>query len=108
MEAGETPADWLLDGLPRLPEAMQQSGARESGASRAVVDLVEALVLQPLVGRQIQVAVVAVDDESSTVVCRDPAVQARVNNRQLGLGDEVQVTVVAADPVERRVELEPT
>ncbi len=85
---------------------MQQSGGRESGAARAVVDLVEALVLQPLVGQQIEVAVVAVDDEGSTVVCRDPAVQARVRKRQLGLGDEVRVTVAAADPVERRVELE--
>ena len=56
---------------------------------------------------EIEVAVVAVDDDGSTVVCRDPAVQSRVVGDKLGLGDEVTLRVASADPVQRRVVLEP-
>jgi len=107
VEAGMRPPVWVADGLAGLPDALQRAGGRESGASRAAVDLAEALVLRPLVGRRLEVAVVAADDEGSTVVCRDPAVQARVAGHRLALGEQVAVRVEAADPVERTVTLRP-
>jgi exoribonuclease R len=107
VEAGDGPPAWVVGGLAGLPDALQRAGGRESGASRAVVDLAEALVLRPLVGQPLEVAVVAADDEGSTVVCRDPAVQARVAGHRLPLGEQVAVLVEAADPVERTVILRP-
>ena len=107
LEAGAAPPAWATDPLPDLPAALQRAGGRESGAARAAIDLVEALVLQPLVGRTIEVAVVAVDDDGSTVVCRDPALQSRIVGEKLGLGEQVTVRVVSSDPVQRRVVLDP-
>lgn len=107
LEAGDAPPAWAAEPLPDLPAALQRAGGRESGAARAAIDLVEVLVLQPLVGRTIDVAVVAVDDDGSTVVCRDPALQSRIMGEKLGLGDEVTVRVASADPVQRRVVLDP-
>ena len=108
IEAGERPADWVVERLASLPLALQKASGRESGASRAAIDLAEALVLRSMVGQRLDVAVVAVDDEGSTVVCRDPAIETRIQGRKLGLGDEITVEVAAADPVARRVTLETT
>ena len=108
VEAGDTPPAWATERLPDLPHALQSAGSHESGAARAAVDLVEALVLHPMVGRTIRVAVVASDDEGSTVVCRDPAIQSRIAGHTLGLGEEVTVRIASADPVQRQVVLEPT
>jgi exoribonuclease R len=107
LEAGETPPAWATGRLADLPSALQKAGGRESGASRAAVDLVEALVLRPLVGQDIEVAVVSADDDGSTVVCRDPAVEARIPDRKLGLGDQITVRIAAADPATRKVTLVP-
>lgn len=107
IEAGSGPPEWASTRLPELPDALRRARGRESGASRAAVDLVEALVLRPMVGRTLEVVVIAVDEGGSTVVCRGPALQARIDGPPLGLGDEVTVRVVAADPAEARVVLEP-
>jgi hypothetical protein len=50
---------------------------------------------------------VAVDERGSTLVCRGPTVQARVDGHVLGLGEPVTVRVRAADPATRRVEFAP-
>jgi exoribonuclease R len=107
LEAGETPPAWATGRLADLPAALQKAGGRESGASRAAVDLVEALVLRPMVGQDIEVAVVSADDDGSTVVCRDPAIEARIPDRKLGLGDQITVRIAAADPATRKVTLVP-
>jgi exoribonuclease R len=107
VEAGEAPPAWAIDALPGLPDTMRAAGARESNAGRAAVDLVEALVLRPMVGRRLAVTVVSADEGGSTVVCRDPAVQARVRDAQLPLGEEVVVTVTAADPTGPAITLTP-
>jgi exoribonuclease R len=106
-EQGAASPPWVTDGLPGLPDALRRTGGRESGAARAAVDLVEALLLRPLVGQTLEVTVVSADERGSTVVCRDPAVQARVDGHTLGLGDAVTVRVLAADPAARRVDLAP-
>ena len=107
VEANATPPAWVTDRLGDLPSALQKATGRESGAARAAVDLVEALVLRPMVGQTIRVAVVAADDGGSTVVCRRPAIQTRIPGHKLPLGDEVPVRIAAADPVARQVTLEP-
>jgi exoribonuclease R len=107
LEAGSAPPAWAAEGLVDLPPALQKAGGRESGANRAAVDLVEALVLRPMVGRDLEVAVVSSDDDGSTVVCRDPAIEVRIPDHRLPLGDQVTVRIAAADPATRKVTLEP-
>lgn len=98
------PAD-VVAALPELPATMARAAARQGGAARAAIDLVEALVLQPLVGDVLAATVVAADDHRSTVVVREPAVQADVDGVTLPLGDTVAVRVDAVDPLARRVTL---
>jgi exoribonuclease R len=107
VEANDTPPAWVTERLPDLPAALQRAAGREAGAARAAVDLVEALVLRPLVGRTIRVSVVSADDEGSTVVCRRPAIQVRIQGHTLPLGEELPVRIAAADPIARRITLSP-
>ena len=74
--------------------------------ARAVVDLVEALLLQGHVGRELSAAVVASGDGRSTIVLRQPAVQTDLA-QELPLGEEIRVRVEGADPIARTVDLAP-
>lgn len=93
--------------LAALPDAMGRALGRESGASRAAVDLVETLLLRPHVGQTVPATVVAVNGEGSVVVLADPAVQATVREHRLPLGERIQLRVEAVDIDARRVELTP-
>ena len=105
-ESGTPAPAWVTDALPDLPAALNRAGSRESSAVRAAVDLVEALILVPLVGHTLDVTVVSTDGDSSTVVARHPALQARVP-AALPLGEELKAQVTAADPISRQVTLTP-
>jgi exoribonuclease R len=102
--AGTAPPAELVEQLSQLPKAMAQARGKEGAVSRAVIDLVESLLLRAHVGRTLSATVVASHDERSTVVVSDPAVQADVPV-ELPLGEEVEVRVEAADPVTRTIEL---
>ena len=107
--AGAEVPEWAQAAVEVLPDVMAESGSREAAYSRAALDLVEALVLRPAVGRRFPAVVVDVDDdgERAQVQLREPAVVARARTRsRCAPGDEVDVLVRGADPVARRVELE--
>ena len=107
--AGAEVPEWAQAAVEVLPGVMAETGSREATYSRAALDLVEALVLRPAVGRRFSAVVVDVDDdgERAQVQLRDPAVVARARTRsRCAPGDEVDVLVRGADPVARRVELE--
>lgn len=106
VEGREVPG-WAADGLDVLPELMAGAGRREGAYDRAAVDLVEALVLRDAVGHRFPAVAVDVDDDRAQVQLRDPAVVARARHRGgCAPGDEVEVRVLAADPVARRLDLE--
>jgi exoribonuclease R len=103
---GTVPA-WAADALPVVPELMATARQRESAVSRAVVDLAEALVLGSRLGEVLPAVVVGTDPErGSDLQLLDPPVRARMA-APVDLGSAVDVRVVAADPVARRVSLEP-
>ena len=105
--AGTDVPEWAAAEIEVLPEVMAEATARESAYDRAALDLVEALVLRPAVGRRFPAVVVDVDDERVQVQLRDPAVVARARaTRACAPGDEVEVVVRDADPVARRIDLE--
>jgi exoribonuclease R len=101
---------WVRDALPGLPEEMRGSGHRASAYESAILDLVEAGVLAPQVGREFPGVIVDLDDRDEgrgTVTIREPAVEARVTGpAPLPLGTDVTVTLATADVSSRRVAFE--
>lgn len=105
----EVPA-WVLAGLPGLPKTLQASAQRAHTYEKAVLDLVEAGVLQQQVGEEFAAVVVDVDEKEPTrgvVVLQEPAVEARVvASSPLPLGTDVTVRLTVADVATRKVEFE--
>jgi exoribonuclease R len=93
--------------LAELPKVMARARARESGAARAAIDLVEALILCRRVGDVLDATVVSADDERSTVVIGSLAIAATVGVGHLPLGEPVRLRVEDADPTARQVRLTP-
>jgi exoribonuclease R len=89
--------------LPELPAAMARAKAREGGAARAAVDLVEALLLRPRIGEVLDATVVSAGEDRSTVVVGSLAIQASNAGAPLPLGEPNRVRVDDADPVARQV-----
>jgi exoribonuclease R len=110
--AGTPVPGWVTERLEGLPATMRESSRRANQYERDVLDLVEAAVLADEVGERFPATVVAVGDKDPTegeVMVTAPAVEARVRSasgRPLPLGAEVEVTLVEADPVARRVRFE--
>jgi exoribonuclease R len=105
--AGEEVPEWVLARLDELPGTMQSSGQRASTYENAVLDLVEATVLQKHVGARFPAVVVDVsekDPREGDVVIENPAIEGKVSSdTDLPLGTEVEVTLAEADPVRRTV-----
>ena len=106
---GGRPPDWVMDTLDDLPSVMGRARSRESALERNVVDLTEALVLEPEVGRRFDAVVTVVDREGrATIQLRRPAVIAALEDPGAAEpGDELTVELVAADPEARRVTFRP-
>lgn len=106
--AGSPVPDWVLAALPALPETMQKADRRANQYERAIVDLVEAIVLSPRVGETFNATVVEIDRDDprrGTMMLREPAIEAPVtSDGPLPLGAQVDVTLVEADPLKRITE----
>jgi exoribonuclease R len=106
LHRGEVPPSAIVEGLEELPRAMGAARSREGSVDRAVVDLVESLLLESRVGTTMPATVVAVRGDRSTVVLRELAVQAAVDG-VLPLGEVASVRIDAADPATRTLRLVP-
>ncbi|MCB0908759.1 MAG: RNB domain-containing ribonuclease [Nocardioidaceae bacterium] len=106
--AGEDVPAWVIETLPTLPDIMRESSRKASSYERAIVDLVEAGVLQHRVGETFDAAVVEVDepdDHKGDITIQEPAIEARLRaDGPLPLGSDVRVRLVSADLAARRVE----
>ncbi len=107
LAAGKPPPEPAVAALGDLPKAMARARGREGNVARAVVDLVEALLLEPRIGDVIPATVVAAAEGRSTVVLQAPAVQAVVDGHELPLGERVELRVDDVDTVRRAVALRP-
>ena len=106
--AGEEVPGWVLEELHGLPDTLRTSAQKANRYEAAVLNLVEAALLQHRVGDRFPGVIVEVDHddpERGTITIQEPAIDARVSGSgALPLGDDVTVTLAVADPVERRVE----
>jgi exoribonuclease R len=105
--AGTEVPPWVLEKLHAVPETMQESGRRAHQYESAVLDLVEAGVLQHRVGETFDGVIVDLDDRDGhrgTVTIQEPAIEARVTgDAALPLGTDVRVTLAQADITSRAV-----
>jgi exoribonuclease R len=105
--AGDDLPGWVRAQLTGLPKIMQRSDALAHRYERAVLDLVEAGLLQSRVGDTFEGVVVDRDDDDrqrGRVVIREPAVEAVVTaGRKLPLGEDVSVRLTKADLAARQV-----
>lgn len=104
--AGQDLPDWVAQAMDSLPAVMDGSSRRAKKYERGVVDLVEAMVLAPALGRTFTGTVLEVDTEADLGVLQlaDPAVEAKVKGAGLVLGERVSATLVSADLLSGRVE----
>ena len=104
--AGTDPPAWAVAALDELVVTMQEANRREAAVDRAVVDAVECAVLAPHVGERFDGFVVDRNSHGVVVQLQRPAIVAPLPAK-LALGKPVEVTLVAVDPLTRRVELAP-
>jgi len=105
--ADADPPQWAEEALDELPSIMGRASQKDRALERAMVDFVEALVLEGRVGDRFSGVVTDVEDDHARVQLRDPAVVADVEGSGHALGDVLEVEVVTADPAERLVEFAP-
>ncbi|MEX2459473.1 MAG: RNB domain-containing ribonuclease, partial [Actinomycetota bacterium] len=104
--ADASPPGWLVEALARLPETMAESDRRSDAIEAAVLNLAEAVVLGPQVGRTFAATVIDRGPDRATVQLRDPPVVAKVDAGGVRLGERIRVRLTGADPVARRLDLE--
>ncbi|MEH0986219.1 RNB domain-containing ribonuclease [Micromonospora sp. CPCC 205556] len=113
LHEGRPVPDWARAALPKLPEVMAATDRTASAATRGAVELAEAVLLEHRVGEVFEAAVLDVDappngqakpgrPPGGTVALDAPPVRARCTG-ELPLGGRVQVRLVTADPVARKV-----
>lgn len=102
--SGTTPPPWSTDVLPALPKVMDAAARREHTVDRAVVDLLEAVLLAPRVGESFAASVVdRRDDHRAVVQIADPPVQATVAVGDQPLGADLTLRLDSVDPATRTV-----
>jgi exoribonuclease R len=100
--AGTDVPAWVRSGLADLPKAMHSADRRDGELERAVVDLAEAVILAPCVGRTYDAVVV----DEGRVQIADPAIDAPCAGDP-PVGERIAVRLIEADPEARRVAFEP-
>lgn len=108
INAGGDVPEWVVEGLPSLPEIMNRAGSIAGSYEAECLNLVEAAVLANRVGETFDGVVVEVDREKphGDVQVRDPAVHARIDGESLTLGEAIDVRVVEASVEHQRVVFE--
>jgi exoribonuclease R len=107
LSADRAAPEWAATALPQLPEIMAKADRRSDAVEAAVLNLAEAVILAPHVGRTFDATVVDRDDDRATIVLRDPPVTAKVPAESHELGETVHVRLVDSDPIERRITFQP-
>jgi exoribonuclease R len=106
--AGRPVPDWVTAALPDLPRTLQDSARRAGSYERAILDVLEAGLLQGRVGEEFAGVITSVDEKEPSrgvVLVEGVGVEARVTGSgALPLGTEVTVTLTTADLGSRTVE----
>lgn len=96
---GESVPEWVFEALPGLPEVMAESNRRAKAWERGILDLAEALVLKPLVGRVFDAVLIDVNPKTGLGVFQiaEPAVEARLPAKGRKPGTTLRVRLDEVD-----------
>lgn len=103
--SGTAPPAWAVSALASLPDLMGVASRRAAAVERAVLDLVECVVLHPHVGEVFAATVIDLDGDRATVQLSAPPVLAGMPSGGLALGAAIEVRLDAVHLEERRLEL---
>ena len=103
--AGQRPPAWVLDALFKVPEMMASADRRAKDVDRAVVDLVEAAILNQRVGETLRGVVIGSSKFGAVVQMLDEPMVSIVRRFNGEPGQLVNVRVKGADLARRTVEL---
>ncbi len=102
VEVGRPAPDWATETLVSLPAVMGRARQRERAFEKAVLDLVEVLVLESNPGQQFEATVVDVRSDRSVVALSEPAIVAELD-AVLDLGSRIRVELTGVERAERRL-----
>jgi exoribonuclease R len=106
VSTGQEVPQWARESLDLLPALMQESAQCASRLNSATVNCVEAALMTPLVGTEIDATVIELRGERASVQIAEPAVTSTAPVRlEAKPGDVVRLRVVRADIARGEVEL---
>jgi exoribonuclease R len=103
---GQPVPEHVTEAFTRLPEVMDTAENRSSQVERAVLDLVESVVLLGHEGDVFSAVVTDTDDRGARIQLCDMAVTSRVAAHRVEPGDDLTVRLVATDPLKRQSSFE--
>jgi len=106
LSAGAEVPGWCRAALPSLPGLMAAADRRERELDNAVLDYLEAAVLERRVGETFAAVVTEAGEKGGMVQLAEPAVRARLVGTA-PLGERITVRLTEADPARRRVRFAP-
>ncbi len=100
---GRPVPDTITAAFERLPKVMARADALGGNINRAVIDLAEAVVLQPRIGETFKAVVTDVDQRGPRIqLCGLPVV-SRLKDAEVEAGDAIEVRLDLADPETRMI-----
>ena len=106
--AGRSPSPAAVATLARLPDTMEAAESRAGQVERAIVDDLEARLLEHRVGEEFDAAVVEHDARGARLQIAEPPIRARLHSdRRFEPGTTLSVRLLAADPVGRSLRFAP-
>lgn len=100
LAGGGQPGAQQRQALTRLPAVMDAAEAHAGQIDRAAVDLVEARLLEHLVGREFAAIAVDQDAHGTRIQLADPPVRARLHGDPgPPLGTSIRVRLISVDPL---------
>jgi exoribonuclease R len=93
----------VADAFEKLPAVMARADALGSRIDREAIDLAESVLLQGREGESFRAVATEVDHRGVRIQLSDLPVSARMAAENVKAGDRLEVRLVQADPVERRI-----
>lgn len=101
---GRPVPDAVTEAFARLPKVMAAADARDARIARAVIDMAEVALLAPLVNQRFPAVVTDLREGAARIQLADLPVVARVDAHGVLPGAAIRVKLLAADPLQRRLD----
>jgi exoribonuclease R len=100
---GEAVPEAVTEAFTKLPDVMARAGAMGGKIERAVIDLAEAVILQPSIGKIFAAIVTDADARSAQIQLQDVPIVARLAATNLKPGDTLKVKLADVSTGKRSI-----